>query len=195
MNRNNNQTQQGKYLLFYSDQCNDSKQFLSELYKNIDLYRTFIKINIDTQRIKIPNYITHVPAIIVPNQKTGKKDIYQGDGPFQWLDSLSKRSGSSGGSAVSNQPGGVADFDPAGMSGFSDSYTFLDDTDPRDKQFTFLGKQNDTLITPPDDGLLNDSDKKGKEGMDRALEELQRARDASVPPPINRQGGASLPNY
>ncbi len=174
-----------KYIIFYSNQCRYSKEFLTELYKNVDMYRKFVKVNIDTYNGKLPAYVKSVPTIIIP--ENGKNNIYVGDDVFSWLSSLSQSSNgpSIAGGIVSG--GGIMDYDPAGMGGFSDSFAYLEkDKSALDKNFAFVNRQDTSMITPPDDSAL-DEDKLKKEAAGRAMEELKASRDMEVPTPRVRQ--------
>ena len=55
----------GDYILFYSNKCLHSKEFLNLLHKDVQLNQKFTKINIDNPNIKIPPYIKSVPSAII----------------------------------------------------------------------------------------------------------------------------------
>ncbi len=182
------------YIVFYSNQCCYSKEFLSKLYKNVDMYRKFVKVNIDSYQGKIPPYVKNVPTIIVPGQ--GKNNIYVGDDVFNWLTNLNPNIGNNMGNNIDNKidgniignRDGIMDYDPAGMGGFSDGFAFIENSEqPMDKTFSLINKQNTSMITPPNDEAL-DADKLKNEAAGRAMEELKATRDREVTTPRHREG-------
>jgi hypothetical protein len=52
-------------VLFYSNKCIHSKEFLSMLHKDADLNNNVTKVNVDNPNIKLPPYIQSVPSLIV----------------------------------------------------------------------------------------------------------------------------------
>jgi len=79
MNNNN------KYILFYSNFCSNSKEFITQLYKT-KYYELFMKVCVDKKDIKIPKQITAVPTIIVPNYP---RPLTGGEA-FFWLEGMGK---------------------------------------------------------------------------------------------------------
>ena len=77
MNNNN------KYILFYSDRCPHSKEFILQLNK-MQILDKFITINVLTN--KVPQIIKSVPTILVPNVQ----DPLDGDKAFFWLENCYK---------------------------------------------------------------------------------------------------------
>ena len=179
-----------KYILFYSEQCHFSKEFLQTLYKYKDLYQKFIKVNVDDKRIKLPPYIREVPTIIVPNSN-GKNDLHVGGKAFSWLNGLNQNE-------KRNDAGTIEDYDPSAMSGFSDGYSLLGDAENNmfPKNFSSpsgndFGSKN--LPPIPSDSDIPSNNIKGEESV-RKLEELKRMRDMDVKPPVQRLGGLPGPS-
>lgn len=187
-----------KYVIFYSEQCQHSKDFMNQLYKNYDLYKKFMKINVD-KVAKIPKMITVVPTIIVPGIPKPLSD----NTAFMWLKSINSNnnmnngrndtmnggniSGNNVGNNMGNNMGnnGIESFDPIAMSGFSDSFSSLDNGNPLDKNFSFVGRSNTDMITPPDDNQMN-SNKVKTDSSSRIMEDLKMQRDREVAGPVQR---------
>ena len=71
-----------KYILFYSEQCQYSNEFL-RIIRQTPLYNQFVKISIHDKSIKLPSKLKTVPTIVVPNIS---KPL-TGDDVFSWLQS------------------------------------------------------------------------------------------------------------
>ena len=139
-------------ILFYSEYCIHSKNFLNALMKHQELFDLFIRINIDVDITtkQRPNVfyniqrelgikIKEIPTIITP----GPENILTGADAFDWLDfqtkSLSKES--------------VEGFNCIEMGSFSDSYSTYGSSDLNDAKqqtFKFIGKNDDKIETPPE---------------------------------------------
>lgn len=74
-------------ILFYSKKCIHSQKFLSQLYKNQELYNSIYKISIEEPKVKIPRNITSVPTIVIKNNHNFI--TYIGDEVFDWFRSIS----------------------------------------------------------------------------------------------------------
>ena len=139
-------------ILFYSDYCIHSKNFLNVLIKHQELFDSFIRINIDVDVTtkQRPNafyniqkelgiQIKEIPTIITP----GPENVLTGSDAFDWLDfqtkSLSKES--------------IEGFNCIEMGSFSDSYSTYGSSDLNDAKqqtFKFIGKNDDKIETPPE---------------------------------------------
>lgn len=75
-----------RHILFYSNHCVNSREFIQELYKT-GLFNTFDKRCIDDPKTFIPKQITAVPTIIVP----GYNQPLVGKNVFHWLENLRQR--------------------------------------------------------------------------------------------------------
>jgi len=198
---------QSKYILFYSNNCVHSKEFLNHIYKNQPLFKKFIKINVENTNVKIPKAINAVPAIIIRNPRMPKPQIYIGDEVFQWYNLFCSRiqqnqepsqsKPSPLGSGTSSSVGGILDFDPCTMSGFSDNFSLLSldsqQNNPIEHQFAFLGGlDNQGPVQGPislDSQNQTNDDMNSKSELEQRLEQLQASRAMEVPKPPNRQGG------
>jgi hypothetical protein len=170
------------YIIFCSDQCHHCEEFLTELYKkNIELYKKFLKVDVGKNNIRIPPYVQSVPTIVVPIK--GKKTVLTDDQAFEWLYNIN------GKSLDSNSAGQIMDYDPIGMSGFSDGFASFNDNEPSpmDKSFVFINRNNDMLIPTPPENDESNKDKLRNEQSGRALEELKAARDREIPTTLQRQ--------
>lgn len=190
-----------KYILFYSDRCRHSKEFLIQLNKCQDLVKKFRFINIDDTKIRLPPAIKEVPTIIVPG--INREDMYVGQEGLKWLEmagNLSRQQQQKQQPKIEGQiqqtPGGIADYDPSAMSGFSDSFTLIDTGGNElidQSGGSLLGKNFQSLrdmgapMTPmPPSDNYSESDKLKGEASKKALMELQAQRDKDIPQPISR---------
>jgi len=190
------------YLVFYSKQCRHSEEFLNQLHRNnIELYKQFKQINIDNKSVKLPNYIKIVPTIIIPTS-SGKNTMFAGNDVFKWLDSISQQkvqqtkqsqSNNINGMTSNTMGGGITDFDPFQMGGFS-SYSSLEGEGAMPTEGTGFSSFNKNMdytlgITAPPEEEFK-SDKLKSDSTSRTLEDYQAQRDRDVKPQISRQGGA-----
>ncbi len=133
------------YILFYSNKCNHSKELLVLLAKDPELNKQFIKVNIDVRGVKIPPYVKSVPSAIIP--VNGNPSLLVGVNIFKWYDENHKRN------VVSNS---IMDYDPLGMAGYSDNFSFLDGkSEPLKKAFSFVD-ENWTINTPDASSYIDD---------------------------------------
>jgi len=190
------------FIIFYSKQCQYSNEFLTELYKNIDLYRKFHKIDVNNTRVRIPANIREVPSIIVPGPH-GKQSVYVGDDVFNWLSQVTQTlrqqsnvQSNQKNMQQSSQGNEPMSYDPQAMGGgWSDGFVSLTDESPMAKSFEFIGNVqglvgttmgNGMINPPPDDGIL-DKEKMKNEAAARQMEDLIAQRDREVPQPTVRQ--------
>jgi hypothetical protein len=139
-----------KPILFYSKTCKNCQALWKKLVGDSKL-ESFIKICVDGNP-KIPSFVTHVPTIYVKG-----RPLIVGPGIGMFLNSVpavSKPSPSSGssnnltgaGARVSNIPNqtqevvdGISAYLPTEMGGtWSDSYSYLDSSDPLKHSFEFI---------------------------------------------------------
>ncbi len=134
------------YILFYSNKCNHSKELLVLLTKDPELNKKSIKINIDVRGVKIPPYIKSVPSAIIP--MNGSPSLLVGKNIFKWYDDNHK---------VNIQSNSILDYDPLGMSGYSDNFSFLDGkNEPLKKAFSFVN-ENFNISTPDGNSMMSDN--------------------------------------
>lgn len=187
-----------RYLLFYSNYCQHSKDFIQQLYKS-SFSEKFQKVCVDGNK-RIPKEIKTVPTIIVPRYPRA----LEGEEAFNWLRGMNQanlqqqeqqqpsnanpqKGGSSNDGDPTNQSyamGGVSAFSST-MGGYSDNFSFLGDgAQPIEHNFTFLNSNGDMKIkTPSENDSGSNSEKKSE--IDRAYEQMmnQRSREVSGPPP------------
>jgi hypothetical protein len=138
-------------ILFYSDYCIHSTNFINALMKHQDIFDAFIRVNIDvdqntkkrpdifyTVQNTLKYKITEVPTIVI----MGGEYILSGVEAFKWLESQIK----------SDEPEELTGFNSIEMGSFSDSYSLygsngLND-DVREQSFKFLGKPEIKINTP-----------------------------------------------
>ena len=152
----------GDYILFFSNRCSHSKEFLQLLTTDPALDRVFMKVNVDTKGVNIPKCVSKVPSAIIPYN--GKPSLLVGNNIFKWFEDNHRQQngrmnvGGGGGRmppqqqqqrqppSQQEQPqvsvGGIEDYDPQGMTGYSDTFSFLDNQNPLKKAFSFI---NDAL--------------------------------------------------
>jgi len=191
------------FILFYSSkQSEPCNEFIRELYKNIDLYKKFIKVDVMSTSVKIPSYIKEVPSIVIQTEKGSV--LHTGDKAFEWLMNNStqvkgqgqgqgqgqgKGQGQGQGQGQGKvENGGIQEYDPFGMSGFSDGFSYIGTDNPQalDKSYEFINKNSDTKIsTPTEDNLMKDDKVRG-EASERLIEDLKAARERDIRPAIKR---------
>jgi hypothetical protein len=148
MNQNNS-----KAILYYSKKCPHCAEVLNKirLGENTinDFSEQFLYILVDGNN-KLPNYITEVPTMVVPSHN---KPL-TGDSVFMWIDtklrmSMQQKNANQTQSLPKNQPtvgnkssenvDGPLSYNPMEMSGFGDSFSFLDNTgEVQEHCFTFI---------------------------------------------------------
>lgn len=179
-----------EYVLFYSKECVHCNEFMNELYKNQDLYRLFHFININEKGLKLPKYVQSVPTLIVNESQLNRPLIKVGTEVFDWYKEKT----------VNNDKamvGGIADWDPSMMSGYSDNFSPLDHSGEKDRNFVYLDSNTDRINTPDaqNSGLKGYEQKggggtrqqtfaKSKNQMD--LEKLRKQRAMDMPKGFER---------
>ena len=142
-------------ILFYSDYCVHSTNFINVLMKHQDIYDIFIRVNIDAdpKTKKRPEIfydvqralkykITEIPTIVIE----GGEYVLTGTEAFNWLEG--QLNNGTEGEMVEE----VSGFNSIEMGSFSDSYSSygskgLND-DAREQCFKFLGKPEFKINTP-----------------------------------------------
>lgn len=134
----------GQYLLYYSNYCINSKEFMNILCKT-KYYNMFTKINISKTQMPRPKFLKFTPTIIVP----GVDRPLFGEDVFSWLEQADQKNNNTQGS---DNEGGIKPFQPMEMSSsMSDSYSYLDvdpSAQPIEHSFSFLGKPLEPINTP-----------------------------------------------
>ena len=189
-----------RLILYYSKECKHSRQILSTFAKNSQILNKFDLV--DIAQNAPPKYITAVPSLLIPKDN-GEADMLVGKSVFDWLNNLLQQNSNQQQQHQQQQQqqqaphqqqpsGGISDFDPCTMNGFSDNFSFLGDGNakPIDHNFSFLGGGDDNLINPSQvqnsgGGMGSDNDGK-KSDMERAFEQFKNSRDNDIPQPIRR---------
>ena len=164
-------------ILFYSDQCTHSKNFINKLSQAPNgLYDTFLRINVYTQRHKVPPIIRSVPTIIVQNCNRP----LVGAECLAWLEKMCKLSDPK----TNNEP---ESYQPMEMgSNFSGSFSYMSDTGdgslfiPGSKgTFFHLGEDSNMINAPTESNKGRKADNEIKNN--RAFENFQKQRDVDMP--------------
>ena len=154
-------SQQSSHILFYSNRCHHSQQFLQQLQQT-GYANAITQVCIDnTPKHRIPNNVTSVPTLII----AGNMTPIVGDQAFLWLQEQVRQEqarqqqqsqnyasmGNTTASQAGGAPGNAESAGPEawhgaemGGSSYSDAYSFLDaDTSSGSsipKSFAFLGE-------------------------------------------------------
>ncbi len=224
---------QNDYILFYSARCVHSKELLLILSHDPELDRKFIKVNVDNRGANIPKYIEKVPSAIIPHN--GRASLFVGKSIFKWYQDVRGGARTSNSNPASRQPqqqqqqqqqqpsqnansasgnGDILDYDPVGMSGYSDSFSFIDNNNPLKKAFSFINENfNDGNSSNQrnnngggggnssggimgwlgggggNDGQQTERESAKKKEMDSAYDRMMNMRKNDIPQPIMRMGG------
>jgi len=200
------------HILFYSNYCNNCKEFIQQLYKS-PFFEKFKKICVDNNP-KIPKEITSIPCIIVPRITRP----LVGTEAFHWLRGMNQvhlaeqeklvnttASNQAHGGNQKKLDNGIPDGggDPTNlnyamgsvtaysgtMGGFSDNFSFIGSDSPMEHSFSFLGENDQKIYTPQDGDPRSsmESSSGKKSDMDKDYERLIAARSNDMPKPIARQ--------
>ncbi len=147
-------------ILFYSEYCIHSKNFINTLMKTPDLFENFIRINIDVdintkkrpkifydiqQELQIK--ISEVPTVIT----AGPEYILTGSDAFNWLNDQIQHLKSES----------IMGFNPIEMGSFSDSYSTYGSSDlydAKEQSFKFISKPDEVIQTPQEDSVVSKDD-------------------------------------
>lgn len=138
-------------ILFYSNYCIHSTNFINSLIKHLEIYEEFIRINIDvdpeTKRrpqtfYEIQNMlnikISEIPTIIVDNGKY----VLTGKEAFKWLKHQIDKI---------EAERELTPFNPIEMGAFSDTYSSYgsnDMNDAKQQSFKFINNPDEKINTP-----------------------------------------------
>ena len=163
------------YILFHSNKCLHSKEFLQLLYKDVELNQKVTKVNIDNQNIKVPPYVKAVPTLIITENQ--KPSLLVGSKIFDWYKTIHKKS------AEANS---IQDWDPSTMTGYSDGFSYLENSDVMKKSFSFL-EDEDKIMTPDEKNYGESSNNnEPKSQLDNDYEKFMSNRSNDVPAPQQR---------
>ena len=138
-------------ILFYSNYCIHSTNFINSLIKHLEIYESFIRINIDvdpeTKRRPEAFYeiqttlnikISEIPTIIVDNGKY----VLTGKEAFKWLKHQIDKI---------EAERELTPFNPIEMGAFSDTYSNYGSNDinnAKQQSFKFLNNPDEKINTP-----------------------------------------------
>lgn len=163
-------------VLFYSNKCIHSKEFLTLLHKDNNLNNQTTKVNVDNPNIKLPPYIKSVPSLIV--NENNKPNLLVGSKIFDWYNQKHKQN-------ISKET--IMEWDPCTMSGYSDAFSYLENEDVIKKSYSFVN--DDDKINTPDESNF-ESSKSGsgqvKSELDNDYENFMSKRSGEVSAPIQR---------
>ena len=163
-------------VLFYSNKCIHSKEFLTLLHKDNNLNNQTTKVNVDNPNIKLPPYIKSVPSLIV--NENNKPNLLVGSKIFDWYNQKHKQN-------ISKET--IMEWDPCTMSGYSDAFSYLENEDVMKKSYSFVN--DDDKINTPDESNF-ESSKSGsgqvKSELDNGYESFMSKRSGEVSAPIQR---------
>lgn len=197
---------QGKHLCFYSNKCEWSRAFITELKDTP--YKTefeYICVDASPNRPQLPSWLKKVPTLVIRGENEPRTD---GD-VMNWLflrklqDSNTKRSGSGGGGQAAGGDGAAPDdveaFSMMEMGHkFSDMYSMLDDDTSVEGNggasfqhaFSFLNGAGPSSAGGGQQTTLTNHDpkrSKKEEMMDKQMEQYMKSRDTGMPQRVMRQ--------
>lgn len=208
MNNSNSNSNLG-YIFFFSPRCVHCDRFQREMQKhNPQLFSKFRLVNVENKAVKLPPYLKEVPAIIIPNFKTGKNIFYSGNTVFNWLESLVEQRVSQYQTRYQQHPNrpptqspaqspaqqqhqppqignGLLDFDPLTMTNFSQGFASLN-SDELGTGFASCNQDYSLGISVPQNMPVDNGENK-TDDTKRRLDELMAQRDKEISAPLQRQ--------
>lgn len=163
-------------VLFYSNKCIHSKEFLNMLHKDNNLNNQTTKVNVDNPNIKLPPYIKSVPSLII--NENNKPSLLVGSKIFDWYNQKHKQN-------ISKET--IMDWDPCTMSGYSDGFSYLENEDVMKKSYSFVN-ENEKIHTPDESNFESNKSGSGqvKTQLDNDYENFMSQRSNEVAAPIQR---------
>jgi hypothetical protein len=169
-----------KNILFYSDYCIHSTNFINNLLQQEELFESFVKINIDvdqttrkrpaifyTVQEQLNFKISEVPTVIVDNANY----ILSGLEAFKWLEYHLKK--------IEEEKKDLVAFNPNEMGAFSDSYSPLGsdgNNNASDQTFQFVGRPDQKIETPQQEntGSISQEDYNRKQKEREAFDNVSQ---------------------
>jgi len=150
------------------------------LQKNIGLYNKFIKISVDDRKYKLPSFLKVVPTLVIPSQN-GKMILTNND-VFKWLETKSSQytnNTKNTNTNISNKTdekhtGEIQPYFSSEMGGYSDQYSYLENTNPMSHSFAFLGEGSNQINTPKDEDFAK------KDDLSQQFEKFKNMRDTDI---------------
>lgn len=167
-----------EYILYYSERCKFSNNFLTKIKTNPKIFNSMTKIEISKTRRPIPPYIKSVPSLLITSN--GQTNLLVNKNLFDWCNANSQSSQGSGGGGGG---GGIMDWDPMAMSGgsYSDTFSFIDNNNATEKNFSFLDTSTQQINCPQDDSQYAKGEDYNKKPINQDLEKLMEQRRQDVP--------------
>ena len=132
----------------------------------------------DNKSIKLPPYVKAVPSAIIT--VNGQPQLLVGTAIFKWYAETHKKA-----PEQQQQQNALLDWDPMAMTGYSDGFSYIDNSnDPQKKSFAFLGGNDGSIYTPDEKSFGGNDDKKSggaKTELDLNYEKLMNNRNHEVP--------------
>lgn len=153
-------------ILIYSNHCAFSGKFIGLLSRFSNIFKDFVKINIDidSNGKRNPDFyniqqalqvkISEVPTIIVNNNN--ENYVLSGEEAFKWLEYQIKSNSIQ--AQPKKTPSELSGFNVNEMGAFSDQYSNFgsnDLHDAKDQSFVFIGKQYESITTPLETESVN----------------------------------------
>lgn len=159
-----------EYIFFYSNYDNNSKLLKDKMIKNYELYKNFHLININDKKLRIPKFITHIPALLIT--ENGNTQVLFEPDASKWVmyksgigqgQQQQQEQNIGGGQQQEETMGGqgINEWDPSSMSGFSDNFSSLGTDNGMVKNFSFLGQGQERINTPDSDNTFGDGNQGG----------------------------------
>jgi hypothetical protein len=189
------------HICFYSNRCEWSKAFITELSQTP--YKSefrFVCVDPSPNRPQLPSWLKQAPTLVI----SGEPEPRTNSEVMNWLyerkmkDGGGSQQGDGGGQVGPLEPEPYMDMEMGG--GFGDSYSFLgDDTTAQGNggnsskmkhNFTYLNGQDGVSTREASNFQSTTSDQKRskKEQLfDQQYEQMMKARDAGMPKPMMRQ--------
>jgi len=171
-----------QYILYYSNFCINSKEFMSILSKSA-LHSKFIKINVSTS--SFPSIIKSVPTIIVPNNQNPLVGIEV----FNWLETQS-------GQGKSELNEDISSYSCEMDSNIGDNYSYLGSSDknqPMEHSFYFISREEQKIQTPSEESFSTKDPKintDNREFYPQSGEKIQKS-SYGKPPLVPLESGDS----
>ena len=191
------------HICFYSNRCEWSKAFVTELsqtpYKGE--FR-FVCVDPSPNRPQLPSWLKQTPTLVIQ----GEPEPRTNSEVMNWLYERKMKDGGGGGGggggngvpAGPSEPEPYMDMEMGG--GFGDSYSFLgDDTTAQGNggnssqmrhNFTFLNGQESVSTREASNFQTTSSNQKRskkEELLDQQMEQFMKSRDTGMPKPMMRQ--------
>lgn len=191
------------HICFYSNRCEWSKAFITELSQTS--YKgefRFVCVDPSPNRPQLPSWLKQTPTLVIQ----GEPEPRTNSEVMNWLyeRKMKDGGGSSRGTGQSGQGASSAQMEPEPYldsemgGGFGDSYSFLgDDTSAQGNgglrgghNFSYLNGQDSVSTREASNFQTTSSNQKRskkEELLDQQMEQFMKSRDMGMPKPMMRQ--------